>query len=76
MAKIVIGFLLIGVLGVWMFLGFSHYVVFMLSPFLAPFVVPWAARTQERLTGSWDVRELATFEERLARIVSGGSCGR
>ena len=42
-------FLLIGVLGVWMFLGFSHYVVFMLSPFLAPFVVPWAARTQERL---------------------------
>ncbi|WP_457059214.1 hypothetical protein [Kribbella sp. CWNU-51] len=32
LAKIVIGFLLIGVLGVWMFLGFSHYVVFMLSP--------------------------------------------
>jgi Zn-dependent protease with chaperone function len=49
LAKIVIGFLLIGVLGVWMFLGFSHYVVFMLSPFLAPFVVPWAARIQERL---------------------------
>jgi Zn-dependent protease with chaperone function len=49
LAKIVIGFLLVGVLGVWMFLGFSHYVVFMLSPFLAPFVVPWAARTQERL---------------------------
>lgn len=49
LAKIVIGFLLIGVLGVWVFLGFSHYVVFMLSPFLAPFVVPWAARTQERL---------------------------
>lgn len=49
MAKIVIGFLLVGVLGVWMFLGFSDYVVFMLSPFLAPFVVPWAACTQERL---------------------------
>ncbi|MFG1819627.1 hypothetical protein ACGFIF_38105 [Kribbella sp. NPDC049174] len=37
LAKIVIGFLLLGVLGVWFFLGFSHYVVFMLSPFLAPF---------------------------------------
>jgi STE24 endopeptidase len=49
LAKIVIGFLLIGVLGVWVFLGFSHYVVFMLSLFLTPFVVPWAARTQERL---------------------------
>jgi Zn-dependent protease with chaperone function len=49
LAKIVIGFLLIGVVGVWMLLGFSHYVVFMLSPFLAPFVVPWAARTQERI---------------------------
>jgi Zn-dependent protease with chaperone function len=45
LAKIVIGFLLLGVLGVWFFLGFSHYVVFMLSPF----VVPWAARTQEKL---------------------------
>jgi hypothetical protein len=40
LAKIVFGFLLVGVPGVWMFLGFSHYVVFMLSPFLAPFVVP------------------------------------
>ncbi|MEU4603489.1 M48 family metalloprotease [Kribbella sp. NPDC023972] len=49
LAKIVIGFLLLGVLGVWLFLGFSHYIVFMLSPFLAPFVAPWAARTQEKL---------------------------
>lgn len=49
LAKIVIGFLLLGVFGVWFFLGFSHYVVFMLSPFLAPFVVPWAASSQEKL---------------------------
>jgi Zn-dependent protease with chaperone function len=49
LAKIVIGFLLVGVLGVWFFLGFSHYIVFMLSPFLAPFVAPWAARMQEKL---------------------------
>jgi hypothetical protein len=49
LAKLVIGFLLLGVLGVWFFLGFSYYIVFMLSPFLAPFVAPWAARTQEKL---------------------------
>ncbi|WP_427896709.1 M48 family metalloprotease (plasmid) [Kribbella sp. GL6] len=49
LAKLIIGFLLIGVLGVWFFLGWSYYIAFMLSPFLAPFVVPWAARTQERL---------------------------
>ncbi|MFG1820800.1 hypothetical protein ACGFIF_44090 [Kribbella sp. NPDC049174] len=49
LVKVVIGFLLIGVLGVWVFLGFNHYVVFMLSPFPAPLVVPWAARVQEKL---------------------------
>jgi Zn-dependent protease with chaperone function len=49
LAGIVIGFLLLGVFEVWFFLGFSHYVVFMLSPFLAPLVVPWTARTQEKL---------------------------
>jgi hypothetical protein len=55
LAKLVIGFLLLGVLGVWFFLGFSYYIVFMLSPFLAPFVAPWAARTQEKLAdrSSW-----------------------
>jgi len=37
------------VLGVWLFLGFSYYIMFMLSPFLAPFVAPWAPRTQEKL---------------------------
>jgi hypothetical protein len=46
LVKVVTGFLLIGVLGVWVFLGFNHYVVFMLSPFLAPLVVPWSARIQ------------------------------
>ena len=49
LVKVVIGFLLIGVLGVWVFLGFNHYVDFMLSPFLAPLVVPWAARVHEKL---------------------------
>jgi Zn-dependent protease with chaperone function len=49
LVKVVIGFLLIGVLGVWVLLGFNHYLVFMLSPFLAPLVVPWAARLQEKL---------------------------
>jgi hypothetical protein len=42
-------FLVLGVLGVWLFLGFSHYIVLMLSPFLAPLVAPWAARTQQKL---------------------------
>jgi Zn-dependent protease with chaperone function len=49
LVKVVIGFLLLGVLGVRVFLGFNHYVVFMLSPFLVPLVVPWAARVQEKL---------------------------
>ena len=49
MSKIVIGFLLLSVLGVWLFLGFSQHVVFMLSPFLALFVAPWRPRIQEKL---------------------------
>jgi hypothetical protein len=49
LSKIVIGFLLLSVLGVWLFLGFSQHVVFMLSPFLARFVAPWRPRIQEKL---------------------------
>lgn len=46
--KLVIGFLLLGVLGVWLMLGFNYYIVFMLSPLAAPFVVRWAARESEK----------------------------
>jgi Zn-dependent protease with chaperone function len=46
--KFLLGFLLIGVLGVWLFWGFGYYIVFMLSPLAAPFVVQWAARASEK----------------------------
>jgi len=46
--KIVIVFLLIGVLGVSLFLGWDYYTPMMLSPLLAPFIVPAVARWQEK----------------------------
>jgi Zn-dependent protease with chaperone function len=46
--KFIVGFLLIGVLGVLLFWGFGYYIVFMLSPLAAPFVVQWASRASER----------------------------
>jgi Zn-dependent protease with chaperone function len=46
--KVVIGFLLIGVIGVWALMGFSHYIVFMLSPLAAPFIIQAAARASEK----------------------------
>jgi Zn-dependent protease with chaperone function len=45
--RVVLGFFSLGVLIIWFFLGFSYYVAFMLSPFLAPVVVPWASRAAE-----------------------------
>ena len=46
--KVTIGFFLLGILGVWWAWGFTCYIVFMLSPFAAPFVVQWAARASEK----------------------------
>jgi hypothetical protein len=45
--KIVLGFFIFGVLLVWFFTGLSFYVVMMLSPLVAPLVVPLAARAEE-----------------------------
>jgi STE24 endopeptidase len=45
--KLVLGLLVLGVLLVWFFTGLSFYIVMMLSPLVAPIVVPWAARAEE-----------------------------
>lgn len=42
--KVTLGFFLLGILGVRWAWGFPYYVVFLLSPLTAPFVVQWAAR--------------------------------
>lgn len=46
--KFIVGFLMIGIIGVWAFWGFSAYIVLMLSPLVAPFVVQWANRASEK----------------------------
>jgi Zn-dependent protease with chaperone function len=46
--KVVLGFLIVGVLIIWVFFGFSSYVAFMLSPIFAPFIVQLAARASEK----------------------------
>jgi Zn-dependent protease with chaperone function len=45
--KATIGFCLIGIIGVWWAWGFTFYIVFMLSPLAAPFVVQAANRASE-----------------------------
>ena len=47
--KLVIAFLLTGVLGVWWFAGFDYWVAMVLSPLVGPFFVWWAARVSEKL---------------------------
>ncbi|MFC9687792.1 M48 family metalloprotease [Kribbella sp. NPDC056951] len=48
--KVVVGFFLISVIGIGLFLGFdSVWVWLLLSPFAAPVVVPWVARVQEKM---------------------------
>jgi Zn-dependent protease with chaperone function len=46
--KSILAFFTFGVLLVWFFKGFDFYIVMMLSPLLAPIVVPWAARVEEK----------------------------
>ncbi len=47
--KLVIAFLLTGVLGVWWFAGFDYWVAMVLSPLVGPLFVWWAARVSEKL---------------------------
>jgi Zn-dependent protease with chaperone function len=47
--KLVIAFLLTGVIGVWWFQGFDYWVTMVLSPLVGPFFVWWAARVSEKL---------------------------
>jgi STE24 endopeptidase len=46
--KFFVGFLMVGVIGVWALWGFSFYIVLMLSPLVAPFVVRAANRASEK----------------------------
>jgi Zn-dependent protease with chaperone function len=46
--KVFLGIMALGILGLYVFWGFNTYIVLLLSPLLAPFVVPWAARASEK----------------------------
>ncbi|MFD3407023.1 M48 family metalloprotease [Kribbella sp. NPDC058693] len=46
--KVFLGIYALGIIGIWAFWGFNYVIVFLLSPILAPFVVPAAARASEK----------------------------
>jgi Zn-dependent protease with chaperone function len=67
--KLVIAFLLTGILGVWWFLGFDYWVAMVLSPLAGPFFVWWAARVTEKLADRATV-DLG-YGEFLAEVFTG-----
>ncbi|HWD83248.1 MAG TPA: M48 family metalloprotease [Kribbella sp.] len=46
--KVILALMLIGIFGLYVFWGFNGYIALLLSPVLAPFVVPLAARASEK----------------------------